>query len=240
MKTLTIKLAAPLQSYGNEATFDRRTSYHCPSKSAILGMVAAGLGYRRDDQRITKLNQLSFAVRIDQPGERISDFQIVEYQKNKSKTDRKLTYRDYLQDAVFVVAIGGDPVEIDQIYDALRHPKFQLYLGRRANPPAGPLMMQRFEDQTPVEVLKRLAWQAAGWYQRRRGESYFAELLADANLLPEQPNVLVKDAIGSFSQHHRYSKYRAVANTRVLLKNTHQNKEGHKLQDTNHDIMAEL
>lgn len=240
MKTLTIKLTAPLQSYGNEATFDRRTSYHCPSKSAVLGMVAAGLGYRRDDPRIPELNQLSFASRIDQPGERMSDFQIVEYQKSKTKTARKLTYRDYLQDAVFVVALGGDSVEIDEIYDALRHPKFQLYLGRRANPPAGPLMMQRFEDQTPVEVLTNLDWQAAAWYQRRRGESYSAEISADANLLPEQSNVLVKDAIGSFSQRHWYSKYRAVAHTRVLLKNTYQNKDGHQSQDTNHDIMAEL
>ncbi len=240
MKTLTIKLTAPLQSYGNEATFDRRTSYHCPSKSAVLGMVAAGLGYRRDDSRITELNRLSFAVRIDQPGARMTDFQIVEYQKSKTKNARKLTYRDYLQDAVFVVALGGDPVEIDRIYDALRHPKFQLYLGRRANPPAGPLMMQRFEDQTPVDVLRNLDWQAAGWYQRRRGESYSAELLADANLLAEQPNVLVKDAIGNFSQRHRYSKYRAVANTRVLLQNTQQDKGGRISKDTDHDIMAEL
>lgn len=237
MKTLTIKLTAPLQSYGNEATFDRRTSYHCPSKSAVLGMVAAALGYRRDDSQVESLNHLLFATRIDQPGQILTDYQTVEYKKGK---DRKLTYRDYLQDAIFVVALGGDPAEIDQIYDALRHPKFQLSLGRRANPPAGPLMMQRFEDQTPVDVLRNLDWQAAGWYQRRRGESYSVELLADAHLLPEYPNVLVKDAIGSFSQRHRYSRYRAVANTRVLLQSTQQNKDRHKTQDTHHDIMAEL
>ena len=41
MKTLTIKLTGPLQSYGNEATFSRRTSYHYPSKSAVIGLIAA-------------------------------------------------------------------------------------------------------------------------------------------------------------------------------------------------------
>lgn len=234
MKTITIKLSAPLQSYGNEATFDRRTSYHCPSKSAVLGMVAAALGYQRDDSRIQRLNKLTFAVRIDQPGQRMSDYQIVEYQKNKSKTARKLTYRDYLQDAIFVAALGGTHDEIDEINHALHHPKFQLYLGRRANPPAGPLITQLFDGQAPVEVLKELDWQAADWYQRRYGQSYSAELLADADLLPDLPNTLVKDAIGSFSQQHRYSQYRAVASTRVLLQNKH------KTQNTEHDIMAEL
>lgn len=41
MKTLTIKLTAPLQAYGNEASFERRTSWPGPSKSAIIGMIAA-------------------------------------------------------------------------------------------------------------------------------------------------------------------------------------------------------
>lgn len=76
MKTLIIKLAAPLQSYGNEATFNRRTSYRYPSKSAVLGMIAAALGYRRNNtKKITALNQLQMAVRIDQPGETLTDFQ---------------------------------------------------------------------------------------------------------------------------------------------------------------------
>ena len=57
MKTLTIKLTAPLQSYGNEATFERRTTSYYPTKSAVIGMIAAALGYRRTDERILKLNE---------------------------------------------------------------------------------------------------------------------------------------------------------------------------------------
>lgn len=88
MKTLTIRLTSPLQSYGNEATFARRTSGDYPSKSAMIGFVAAALGYQRDDSRIVKLNELRFAVRVDQRGKTLTDFQTVEWKKNT----RKITY----------------------------------------------------------------------------------------------------------------------------------------------------
>ena len=52
MKTLTIKLKAPLQAYGNEATFGRRTTNPYPTKSAVIGMISASLGYGRNDKRV--------------------------------------------------------------------------------------------------------------------------------------------------------------------------------------------
>lgn len=51
MKTLTIKLKAPLQAYGNEATFERRTTNPYPTKSAVIGMISASLGYDRNDKK---------------------------------------------------------------------------------------------------------------------------------------------------------------------------------------------
>lgn len=81
MKTLTIKLSAPLQAYGNEASFERRTSWQAPSKSAVIGMIAAALGLRRDSEQISELNSLAFAVRIDQPGKIMTDFHTVEWKK---------------------------------------------------------------------------------------------------------------------------------------------------------------
>jgi len=158
MKTLTIKLTAPLQSYGNEATFERRTTNDYPTKSAVIGMVAAALGYRRVDERIVHLNELHFAVRVDQIGRNLTDFQTVEWKKDT----RKITYRDYIQDAIFVVALGSeDETLIDKVKFALKHPKFQLFLGRRSNAPAGVLQLQEFSEEQPVEVLKQFAWQAA-------------------------------------------------------------------------------
>lgn len=231
MKTLIIKLAAPLQSYGNEATFNRRTSYRYPSKSAVLGMIAAALGYRRNNtKKITALNQLQMAVRIDQPGETLTDFQIIEYDRKKQK--RSLSYRDYLQDAVFVVAISGENNQIDQIDDALHHPIFQLFLGRRANVPAGPLITKLFDNQDPITVLKNYEWQAAAWFQHRlKKANYFTEIIADSKLASSNVKMMIRDEIGSFDQNHRWHSYRSITNIPVTLKNKNYKE---------HDIMAEL
>ena len=233
MKTLTIKLTAPLQSYGNEATFSRRTSNDYPTKSAVIGMVAAALGYRRTDERILVLNDLDFAVRIDQVGKMLTDYQTVEWKKDT----RKVTYRDYLQDAVFVVALGSsDEQFIDEIKVALRHPRFPLFLGRRSNAPAGVLKIQEFLDTTPVTVLRSLTWQAADWYQRR-SQYQTIEIIADANLIPDGQSAMVKDRVVSFDQRHRSHSFRAVVKTRVALSDL---KAQVHDSETQHDIMNRL
>lgn len=233
MKTVTIKLTAPLQSYGDEANFDRRTSYDYPSKSAIIGLVAAALGYSRRDSRIERLNQLAYAVRVDQPAKPMTDFQIVEWKRSR----RKLTYRDYLQDAVFMVALGGeDDAFIDQIDWAIRHPHFQLALGRRANVPAGPIITSIWLEENPVQVLQNISWQASQFYMRKIKQSTFvAELIADAWLLPDYPSSMVKDTVVSFDQRHRQYGFRAVAVKRVSLDNPY-----FTAKDTEHDIMSYL
>lgn len=165
MKTLTIKLTAPLQAYGNEASFERRTSWPAPSKSAVVGMIAAALGMRREDERIKSLNDLAYAVRVDQIGKTMTEFQTVEWKPGT----RKLTYRDHYQDAVYVAAVGSEDEElIGKIEYALKHPRFQLYLGRRACPPAGVLRIESFADTDPVKVLENMPWQAEKWYQNKQ------------------------------------------------------------------------
>lgn len=212
MKTATIRLTAPLQSYGNQASFNQRTSDNYPSKSAVIGIIAAALGYRRDDARILQLNNLLFAVRIEQSGNMMTEFQTAEYQKSSTKTARKLTYREFIQDAVFMVAIGSDnDHEIEKIVSALKHPKFQLYLGRRSNPPAGPLMIETYDEENPLQVLEKLSWQAESWYQKRlRAPKFLTRIIADAELNPENNITMIKDKVGSFNQKNRYYQYRPV------------------------------
>lgn len=232
MKTLTIRLTAPLQSYGNEATFERRTTGDYPSKSAMIGMIAAALGYRRDNVRIKELNDLSFAVRVDQVGQPLTDFQTVEWKRGV----RKLTHRDYLQDAVFVAAIGSsDSAQINRIHAALTHPRFQLFLGRRANVPAGVLKVHEFIDTTPVEALRTLKWQASDWYQKRQNQAKTIplDIIADANLLEQLPNTMVKDQAVSFDQRNRRFGFRAVATTQVTVANPY-------FQATAHDPIGML
>lgn len=221
MKTATIRLTAPLQSYGNQADFNQRTTNYYPTKSAIIGMIAAALGYQRDNSKIEELNKLLVAVRIEQSGQVMTEFQTVEYRKSATKTARKLTYRQFLQDAVFVVAIGSeDDQAVDKIIEALKHPKFQLYLGRRSNPPAGPLKIDDFQDKNPVQVLEELDWQASEWYQKRfPRKEFITKIIADAELIPDSKIFFTKDKVGSFDQKNRYHKYRATVEKEVRLEN---------------------
>lgn len=221
MKTLTIRLAGPLQSYGTESTFLYRGTNTYPSKSAIVGMIAAALGYRRDDQRIEELNKLFFATRTDQVGSVMNDFQIVEYKAGKTK----LTYRDYLQDSVFVVAIGSENIQlIDKIAYALKHPIFQLSLGRRSNCPAGVLKIEEFMNKSPLEVLKTMSWQASKWYQRKHKhqQDVLVEIYVDTLLDKDNSSVdtfMQKDLVGSFSEKHRFHKNRLISNLSIKLEN---------------------
>ena len=68
MATLLLRLAAPLQSWGSDSKFETRKTDREPTKSGVVGLLAAALGLRRDDtEGLARLNGLRFAVRADQP-----------------------------------------------------------------------------------------------------------------------------------------------------------------------------
>ena len=62
MKTILLKLSGPMQSWGSDSHFNQRYTHYHPSKSAIVGIMAASLGYRKSDDRIKELNEVDFAV----------------------------------------------------------------------------------------------------------------------------------------------------------------------------------
>lgn len=234
MKVITIRLAALLQSYGNVATFNHRTTSLHPTKSAVIGIIAAALGYRREDDRILELNQLEFAVRIDQPGTVMEDFQTVKWNKNKGS---KLTYRDYIQDAVFLVAFGSDDNELmDKIFSALRRPKFALFLGRRSNPPAGVLEIEMFDSYSPLDILKSKCWMASDWYKKRnkRKRKINVEIFYDSSLSNGEFAVPVKDEVISFDNRDRKHKARMEKSEHISLDNPLYEEAG----TNDHDAMS--
>lgn len=105
MATLLLRLAAPLQSWGSDSKFETRKTDREPTKSGVVGLLAAALGLRRDDtEGLARLNGLRFAVRADQEGSLLVDFHTA-----KSRDTSYVTYRHYLQDAVFLAGLeSGD------------------------------------------------------------------------------------------------------------------------------------
>ena len=138
MATLLLRLAAPLQSWGSDSKFETRKTDREPTKSGVVGLLAAALGLRRDDtEGLARLNGLRFAVRADQEGSLLVDFHTA-----KSRDTSYVTYRHYLQDAVFLAGLESeDEALLRELEAALRHPVYPLYLGRRSCPPTLPLCL---------------------------------------------------------------------------------------------------
>ena len=108
MSTILLKFAGPLQSWGTNSHFENRHTDYYPSKSAVIGMLTACLGYHRnEDEKLKQLQQLDFALRIDQRGSLLKDYQIATKYTSEGKIDKTyITNRYYLSDAVFVVALA--------------------------------------------------------------------------------------------------------------------------------------
>ncbi len=120
-----------------------------------------------------------------------------------------------------MVAIGSEnDAFVDELESALKHPKFQLYLGRRSNAPAGILKTHIIADKNPVDALREIEWQAAKWYQTDNNhETISIELIADAKLLSGSRSYVIKDQVISFDQRGRRYGFRSEARTNVELKN---------------------
>lgn len=88
---------------------------------------------------MTRLVQLRFGVRVEREGQLLVDFHMA---RNEEKDRSYVTYRHYLEDAVFLVGLESeDTALLQELAEALTHPVFPLYLGRRACPPTLPLCL---------------------------------------------------------------------------------------------------
>ena len=99
MTVLLLRLAGPLQAWGVKSRFTVRSTELEPTRSGIIGMLAAAVGRRRTDP-IEDLLSLRFGVRKDQPGRVIRDFHTA--RTLDGKDSMPLSHRYYLADAVFI------------------------------------------------------------------------------------------------------------------------------------------
>ena len=159
---LLFQLYGPLASWGDIAVGEVRPSFERPAKSAVLGLVAAALGIRRDEEEthLRLADDYGYAVQVSAFGRPLRDYHTVQrppQRKGANYASRRqelaavprdalattLSYRDYWQDAVYRVALwswSDSPLHaLDAVGAALKAPHFVLYLGRKSCPPALPL-----------------------------------------------------------------------------------------------------
>lgn len=189
---LVLRLAGPLQSWGTRSRHNRRDTGNEPTKSGIVGMLAAASGRRRSEP-IADLARLDLGIRIDQPGQLRRDYHTVSRLDGRpllsaavgAKGEQKptapakpthVTTRFYLEEAVFLAAVGGTDELLTALTDAIRSPAFPLALGRRSCVPAQPLLLTPSAagplwQGDPLTVLGRVPWQASPTTRERARRS---------------------------------------------------------------------
>lgn len=216
MSVLLLRLAGPLQSWGSSSRFARRGTEVAPTKSGVIGMLAAARGIRRTEP-LTELLGLEFGVRLDQPGQILRDFQTA--RSLDGRRSAPLTYRFYLSDAAFLGAVSGERRLLEGLAEALDRPQFPLYLGRRSCPPVGPVNLG-VHDWTIDQAFEEWSWTAAEWWRKRsiRSRTVLLEVIRDAR--PGDPvTETMPDEPVSFDPAHRQHTWRSVVRQRVPVVN---------------------
>ena len=146
MTGFLLPLDGPMQSWADTGFGQLREAGPFPSRAGVLGVVAAALGVPRADARLVALHE-AFRVHVAtaRPGHVRRDFHTVDTRR-PSPT---LTWRDYHHDARFAVLVeADDAAAVAEALDALRRPVYPAFLGRRACPPAEPLLPDRHHPPT--------------------------------------------------------------------------------------------
>jgi len=149
--TLLLQCVAPLQSWGTQSEYIVRDTGREPSKSGIIGLLCAALGRDRA-QPLTDLAALKMGVRVDWEGKILHDFHTV-FEK------QVVSYRDYLSDAMFLVGLEGSNDWLKQLQIALKHPHWNLFLGRKSCVPSRPPYLPNgLSDKPLLQALTEYPW----------------------------------------------------------------------------------
>jgi CRISPR system Cascade subunit CasD len=179
MKTLLLRLAGAMQSWGTQSHFSVRDTGLEPSKSGVIGLLCAALGkprfeFERDGfPTLAELAAIHMGVRVDREGVMKSDYHTAggSHLKNEVYGVAKasggvggtvLSTRYYLSDANFIVGLESeDEALLMRLDEALSNPHWQLSLGRKAFVPGLPVHLPDGRCVTPLlETLKRYEWKA--------------------------------------------------------------------------------
>lgn len=194
MQFLVFQLKANLASWGDVAVGEYRGSRDYPGASALVGLLGAALGLERDDEtaHAALRDGYLFAVGVISAGQLLRDYHTAqvpgrtslkgrphatrrdELSVTKHELNTILSTRDYRQGAACVVAVqalSDARHSLEALAQALREPRFVLYLGRKCCPPAAPLAPRVADAESahaalsaylaaaePPATLRSMAW----------------------------------------------------------------------------------
>ena len=180
MDYLLFRLYGPMASWGEIAVGATRHTANYPSKSALVGLMAAALGIKRGDAEAQQQMQQGYAIAVEvfAQGGLLRDYHTTQVPDSVGKVCYRtrrdelvlgkeriqatngtiLSTREYRSDALALVAVkalADAPYDLQTIQHYLNKPKFHLYLGRKSCPLAAPLLPQIHSSVDFYSAFKR-------------------------------------------------------------------------------------
>ena len=187
---LILKLQGLMQAWGEHTFEGLRPSANFPTRSGVLGLLGACLGIKRNDRiQLQHLaDSIGMAVRVDerylpkrdrtlQPTQivKMTDYHTVKDARvdytSLKKHETIQTWREYLYDAEFTVAIWNHPdakLHLDELEFAVKKPCLTPYLGRRSCPIARPLFVARVDSVNVLDAFKKVSPQGGTIYSEEK------------------------------------------------------------------------
>ncbi|MCD0442837.1 type I-E CRISPR-associated protein Cas5/CasD [Glycomyces sp. A-F 0318] len=240
VSVLLLRLAGPLQSWGDRPAIDTRMTGRAPTKSGVIGLLGAALGLERGAD-LEPLRELRMGVRVDRRGKLLRDFHtasnyewtgpkrlqpknlpksevnasgIQQLRTGKAPMTTVRTWRYYLQDASFLVGLEGGREFLGRLDEAVRRPWFPLSLGRRSCPPAGRISLGVREGESLVAVLREEPWAPRTRSERAAGDEIELEFVWE----DEEGGEVVRDVPVSFASTERAWRERVVTRDSLPVK----------------------
>lgn len=230
---LLLWLEAPLQAWGHDSKFGRRDSLDFPTKSGVLGLLSSARGAGGEEREWlaawSNLDmQLVGYVPVDRQGQPMArqpllrDFQMVgsgydaqdPWQnllipktadgKKPNGSGTKMTYRYYLQDMAYAVALQAPAALADAAADALVNPVWDIYLGRKTCVPTEFIYQGKFPSAEE-------ALQASAVLAKDKGRAFALRVLQGDH---EGEVLALNDVPLRFGQHKQYRDRRVTVQKR--------------------------
>lgn len=173
-------LEGPLQSWGFDSRFSSKNTLDFPTKSALLGMLCCALGAGGEQTEwlsiMAPLSTTVLAYSKNQNTPLLKDFHMVgsgynrenSFEskmlpktadgKNPTNGGAKLTYRYYLQDAIFSAILEVPKCQSEELAMALVNPVWDLSLGRKNCVPTDFIYRGTFQtEEKAVAAAKVIA-----------------------------------------------------------------------------------
>ena len=157
-----------MQAWGSHTYEDYRPTEIFPTRSGIVGLIGACAGFKRHEvQKLSSIEKsITITVRNDMK-QNVKSVKMTDYHtvlgartvSGKANVHAIQSYREYLLDSSFSVAIGQSKnasVSLEEISEWVHNPTFTPYLGRKACPIGRPLFEAMITAKNATDALKNI------------------------------------------------------------------------------------